>query len=106
MDESSDKDYGDRVAPKDYTYPFGQIVYYELVEKAGKHRALMARVALSLGGFAKEYPVEIAELWPHLSWTSYQATVALMSARSNAPIYWDGLDARQLMIWAASPGHD
>lgn len=100
MDINVDEEYGDRVAPQGYRYPFGQVVYYELVEKAEKQRALMARIALSLGGFAKEYPVDIDDLFPWLSWTNYQATLALMSARYDARLYWDALEIQQLMRWA------
>lgn len=83
------------------THLFGQGMYFERVEAAGKSKALMARIALCIADETSAHPVTINEICKQIGWADFQAVLALLSLRSSTRIKWTARELCLLKRWAA-----
>lgn len=81
---------------------FGQIVFFESIEKS-EFRQRLAQVALNLGGRDADYPIDLSEVIRWLPWSECQSVLALASLSASSAFRWRASQEALLMEWAHQP---
>lgn len=83
---------------------FGQMVFFEMVEKSA-FRERLARAALNLGGREADYPIDLAEVVRRLPWRECQSVLTMASLTASAVFRWRSEQEARLIEWAAETGN-
>lgn len=80
-----------------------QLVFWELVKRSERNRALLSRIALELSGLSVPNGVWFSELLNQLTWPEYHGVLAMLLLRSEISLQWSNGDLNKLEKWAKSP---
>lgn len=79
-----------------------QLVFWELVKRSERNKALLSRIALELSDVAVPRGVWLSDLLYQLTSSEYHGVLAMLLLRSEISLQWSKGDLNKLEKWAKS----